>query len=164
MHLICQQCPLRRQVSYGWTRSIFFCFDFGVHVPILQLAGDVNLLPVRLSRAEFFFSSSSNFHHGSNAAALHCPPPPPPPRFQTLICRKVFICTLERTFKWWMGNVKHCTHLLFLPFSKDVDWHHEDLSLRLPYLPSPPPPLLRMYARRPESLEFSLRQLHSPIV
>lgn len=74
MHLICQQCPLRRQVSYGWTRSIFFCFDFGVHVPILQLAGDVNLLPVRLSRAEFFFSSSSNFHHGSNAAALHCPP------------------------------------------------------------------------------------------
>lgn len=61
--------------------------------------------------------------------SLSTPQPPPPPRFQTFICRKVFICTLERTFKWWMENVKHCTHLLLLAFSLDVDWHHEDLSL-----------------------------------
>lgn len=54
--------------------------------------------------------------------------PPLPPCSQTLICGKIFICTPEHAFKWWMENVKHCIRLLF-PFSYDADWHQDDLSL-----------------------------------
>lgn len=82
--------------------------------------------------------------------------PPSPLAFKTLVCRKVFICTPKHIFKWWMENVKHCTHL-FLPLSYDVDWHREDLSLTDFVIFS----LLSLRFCRPESSEFSLPLLQA---